>query len=273
MPKIQHYFLPVFLLFSSIYLVAQSSTKGFYKIPAQQFTYYQVIDQDISSTFIQRPRNYFINTGQFSISRQISLSEYKDYVYSQADKKQAQLCPDTSITTPDAYQQYWETSDYNKYPAVGISWENAMAYCHWRTLEEQQDGAYTYYYILPTYELWLAAFNHLDNKRKRHDLNQDYSDWLVDKHVLNSFSFLHNNSPDINNDNRFDEFDTSLYRLTIGASYHQQIEKLMDHKNIRMHKEKGYPDVGFRVVKMPLPASTEQQSELDKMIVELWQLQ
>ncbi|MEL7222509.1 MAG: SUMF1/EgtB/PvdO family nonheme iron enzyme [Bacteroidota bacterium] len=270
MSKVYRYLYALSLLLFGFLSSAQSS-KGFYSIPAQQFNYQPSIDEGIDTTFIQRAKVHTISTDDFSLSRQISLADYKVFVAAQPVEEQQKHYPDSNITTANAYREYWETDDYNKYPALGISWDSALAYCRWRTLSEQKDGSYTYYYILPTLKQWLNAFRYLDGKRKKHDLNRDYADWLFNMPPPLNASFIHDLTPDLVNDMRY-AADFRPNRLTIGASYRLQFAKIMDYARFERNKAFGYPDVGFRMVKVFFPSVVEQQSIMDRMIIDEWKL-
>jgi hypothetical protein len=64
-----------------------------------------------------------------------------------------------------------------------------------------------------------------------------------------------------------------LYRsLTVGASYHRQLANIRDYYRLEMTKKRGYTDVGFRIVKVIIPESEEEQTGIDKYFLELWQL-
>lgn len=272
MPRSYRLLIWMILLWPSWQLLAQATTTDFYQIPAQQFDYRSESDPDIARAIFTRPRITIISLTDFSISRKISLGEYRQFVESQPSEMYHQLRPDTSITHAEAYRAYWETDDYDKYPALGISWDNAMAYCQWRTLEEQRPGSYSYYYTLPTYYQWIGAFRQLDSKRKKHDFNQDYADWLLHAYPITEYSFLHDLNPDL----AYQEDTLELLKLqrslSIGASYHRQLANIRDYYRQEMTKNRGYADVGFRIVKVILPASEQEQTAIDKYFIELWQL-
>lgn len=272
MPRSYRFLLWIMLLWPSWQLLAQATTKGFYQIPAQSFNYFAPPDPDIARAIMTLPRTISVSVADFSISKQISLSEYRQFVGSQPSGIYDELRPDTSITHAEAYRAYWETDDYDEYPALGISWDNAMAYCQWRTLEEQRPGSYSYYYTLPTFNQWIGAFRQLDRKRKKHDFNKDYADWLRNSYVFEEYNFRYDLNPDLYYQDNEIELFSRPNRLAVGASYHRQLADILNYKGLKMTKERGYPDVGFRIVKVILPQSEEERTEIDKYFVALWQL-
>lgn len=193
----------------------------------------------------------------FEISEQITFKEYKRYLETvKEDSSQSfyytQL-PDSSIGSYEVWSTYISDPIYEHYPVLGISWENAMNYCNWRTLQENGDSI-QFVYRLPLLPEWLAA-NYYLNKENNipNDFNKNYADWtlntkdeslyyhtLAESPSLNIFLYAYNSEPG--------DPPALRRKMVVGNSYLYQMPHPLFH-NFSFYEFKGYRQVAFRIVK------------------------
>ena len=116
-----------------------------YLVPAQEF--------DVAAEVGLKNVHETIDMPAFTIGEQITLGEYKDYLAmiqqeSSESFYKTQL-PDSSIGLPENYLQYMTDPRYEEFPAVGVSWDNALNYLRWRTILANKDTVCDTIYRLP----------------------------------------------------------------------------------------------------------------------------
>lgn len=237
-------FLIILILVSSK-IVAQSM----HVIPTQILNLYKLL----GITTIDKKDTIKV----FEISDFITYKEYKEYLTSV--KKDSSISfyksqfPDTNITIKkEVYEKYINSSEYDDYPVLGISWDNAMNYCKWKTLKENKDSI-RFIYRLPDCSQWLSSLDYLTKQKIKNDFNQNYSDWLLNTKD-ESLSFY---SSGRNKEFPFDyiylsrEKDVPALKrkLVIGDSYLYQEERLINYANYSYYSFEGYRQIAFRIVK------------------------
>ena len=269
---ISFYFILLFS-FCSINAIGQK----FNAIPTQHLELYQLLGHE---------DNYRIDTVEaFEISNFITYKEYKNYLNSiksdESDSSkqyyQSQL-PDTNITIEkDVYQEYITSNAYNKYPVLGISWEDAMNYCAWKTLQDNKKGKIEFVYRLPKESEWLAALYYFKLKNIKHDFDQKYTDWLLNTFDESYFDFAHDLNPSYFYDAKDEDplifnrkkiiGDSYLYSLfSINYHYISSVNYHLSYKNdyylskIYGYSYIGYQHIAFRIVK----------TKVDETILEYW---
>ncbi|MBL7890732.1 MAG: SUMF1/EgtB/PvdO family nonheme iron enzyme [Bacteroidia bacterium] len=225
-----------------------SAQQIFYSIPKQELNLYKMIGNENKKS-IQTIK-------EFEISKQVTLKEYKEYLAAiKKDSSEAfyrtQL-PDTSIGTKAVREKYLNEKQYEDFPVLGISWDNAMNYCKWKTIKENKDSI-RIIYRLPHCSEWLSAHYYLENTKQKHDLNKNYSDWTLATYDESFFLFNKANEP-INF--FFDHFyfhssnDARVLkrkRVMGNNFFYQQDKKFMDFASF--YANDGYKYIGFRCVK------------------------
>lgn len=214
------------------------------------------------------------------ISGLVTYKEYKEYL--SAIKKdssktyyQTQL-PDSNIGSTEVRNKYINSSEYDDFPVLGISWDNAMNFCKWKTLKENKDSI-QFIYRLPNCSEWLAAYFYLSDNKIKNDFNKNYSDWLLNSKDESFYDF---------NNSTKDEFPFNyIYfhkkndplvlkrKFVIGDSYLFQQDKLVNYYSFSFYSTEGYRQVSFRYIKESVNQSEKVYAKgksLAVNILEYW---
>ena len=130
-------------------------------LPRNQFNY--VTNSYPEGAYVTIDSTYFDENGHL-VSQTINrkLTSRKDF-YS---TKMVNIYPDTLTWTRDIrfsyndpkMKMYFSDPNYSDYPVVGVSWEQAQAFCHWRTkMYNENHKIKTEPYRLPTEAEWEFA--------------------------------------------------------------------------------------------------------------------
>lgn len=232
------------------YSIAEKSPVLF-SIPTQTLNLFKILGDDT------RGKDQTIN--KFQISELVTFKDYKYYLKeikkdSSDHYYQTQL-PDSNIGSTAVRDQYLTSAEYDDFPVLGISWDNAMNYCKWKTLMENKDSI-EFIYRLPDYSEWLAAYSYLAESKIRHDLNKNYSDWLLNSKDESFFDFTNTT------ENEWAAFYIYFHKkddprvlkrkLVIGDSYLYHQDKLINYQAFSYYSFEGYRQVSFRYVKEPV---------------------
>ncbi len=202
----------------------------------------------------------------FQISELVTYKEYKEYLNairkdSSFKYYQTQL-PDSNIGSNEVRAKYIGSSEFDELPVLGISWDNAMNFCRWKTIKENGDSV-QFLYRLPNCSEWLAAYWNLSKNNIQNDFNKKYSDWLLNTKFENILEFRANWKGSLIFEHNYfagkDESLTLKRKLVIGDSYLFQQEKLLNYCLFNYYSTEGYRQVSFRYVK-------ELANETDKNI-------
>ena len=244
-----------------------------HKIPTQTIDAYKLLG-DTSNSFIET-----IET--FEISDFVSYKAYK--LYLMAIKKDStnsfylSQLPDTNLGPKEVYEKYIKSDDYDNFPVLGISWENAMNYCKWKTLNENPKDSIIFIYRLPVCSEWLAAYTYLQKNKVSNDFNTSYSDWLMNSKDESLYMF--------SNDTVF-PFDYIYFhkkndppvlkrKFVIGDSFLYQHKRLLDYYMASFYATQGYRQIAFRTVKESVSKSKKLKllnHSLDESLLNYWGL-
>lgn len=157
----------IFIWLFLLCIITETNAQQWIQIQEQKFDLKEKLGLSSSS---------IIDVESFYISDFVTLKEYKFYL--QAIKEDSTIAfyhsqlPDTTVFgSIEDYQNYITTNTYDNMPVVGISWDNAMSYCKWKTQQSQEAVLFR----LPTASEWIVA---IDQFKDSHYTNI-FSDWLL----------------------------------------------------------------------------------------------
>ena len=248
-----------------------------YVIPKQTFQPYKILGSSKSAYGYKEGTpeyNLKMAIDSFEISRQVTFKQYKLYLESvKRDSSYnfyiSQL-PDSNITSKENYANYISNKKYNDFPVAGISWEAAMNYCKWRTLQENKNGDLKFIYRLPKLSEWLAAYDFLETGNNKNDFSKDFSDWTMNTYFEGIFGFKTDSAfvfdlfldlPQANDPPR------DKRKMIAGNSYLFQSEVLRNRFSI--YTFNGYRQIAFRLVKEQIENGGHSTS-LYKNILASW---
>ena len=258
----------VIILSFAVFLTAfklMNSPTQFFDIPTQKINLYKILGIETITS------NDTVNA--FQISGMVTYKEYKIYLMSvkkdSSEKFYKSQLPDTNIGNKAVYEKYISSTDYDDFPVIGVSWENAMNYCKWKTLQENKEGIH-FIYCLPKCSEWLAAYSYLSDKKITNDFNKNYSDWLLNTMEEADHLIAHSDSKD--NTNPFDYFyfhkktDPPVLKrkVVMGDSYLFQQNKLLNYFSYSYYATQGYRQVSFRYVKCLIKQGTSNETDVLK---------
>jgi hypothetical protein len=205
----------------------------------------------------------------FKISEQVTFKEYKEYLAAikkdSSEKYYLSQLPDTNIAIDkDVYNTYITSKEYDNYPVLGISWDNAMNYCKWKTIKDNGSDSIDFIYRLPRRLEWLAAYHYLKVNNKKHDFNQNYSDWLLNAYEETWSSFTKEADVDYTYDALVDDHPVLKRKRVLGNSYLYTKEKPLNLIWYGYEYE-GYRQIAFRYVKVKI-------NEAEKSVIKKWKL-
>ena len=274
MRRLTYIFTFLTLLISLASFAPAHKSAQLYSIPTQTINLYKSLAYN-SRTSAQTIK-------AFQISEQVTYKEYKDYLTSIKKDSSATFyltqLPDSSIGSAEVYKEYITSVEYDNFPVLGISWDNAMNFCKWKTQKENKDGIQVIY-RLPNCSEWLAAYSYLSENKIKNDFNRNYSDWLV-----NAFdeSVSHYASDTSSSQFIYDWLyfhaskDPLGYKrkLVIGNSYLYQQQNILFYL-FSFYANEGYRQIGFRYVKETVsesPETGQNGKSIAQSLIEHWGL-
>jgi hypothetical protein len=181
--------------------------------------------------------------------------------------------PDSAMALPEIYRQYISGDKYDNYPVVGVSWDNAMNYLRWRTINANKDRIYDTIYRLPVLSEWIAAYNYFQTtKTLKEEMSGDFSDWTLNLKDESTF--------DINLKYGYLDAENIYYalpsdppvlkrKIAVGSSFHYGQLHLSEFQSY--YEFHGYAHISFRYV---IEVRTlEQRMAKKSSLLKLWGLE
>lgn len=239
----------VLLLCLSVQLYSQPGNT-MHNIPEQTLKLYVLLGETTDTSSFLVP--------EFEISSFVTFAEYKKYLYAvRKDSSEAfylSQLPDSALSTDVVvYTKYINSTEFDNDPVLGISWDNAMNYCKWKTMKDNPAGKTEFVYLLPSCSEWLAANDYLKTKKIKNDLNDKYSDWLInafDEFVYTWGEDKHEFSYNDEYSHRKSDSPVMKRKRIIGNSFLFRPEKLKTTQNMYHYSDKGCRYLAFRYIKI-----------------------
>lgn len=255
--------LIIFLLISVNFSFSQKN--GWYDIAEQK------IDLNEFYTSSRKKLDTAFSASPIQISKQVSFGEYK--IYLNAMKKDSGVAfylsqlPDSNMCLRSSYLEYISSTEYDDFPVAGVSWENAMNYCRWKTISDNKGDTVHFIYRLPYLTEWFTSVHYFNDSKLKHDFNTYLSDWLLDSKDESVYDFENGHSSSFSGytyfSNRKIDPPVMLRKMVIGDSYKYRLLEMIDYIGYSFYQFEGYSHVGFRYVKIKLErlSINEKQKE------------
>ena len=241
--------------------IISSNGQSNYIIPVQTINPCKLIESDGSCKDT--------TVSSFEISEFITYGEYK--IYLNAVKKDSSQkyyltqLPDSNISSNSGvYSQYVNSTKFDNYPVLGISWDNAMNFCRWKTFQENPIDSLQFIYRLPSLIEWLSTYTYLNSTHAKVEINNLYSDWLLNSKMEYDYNFPHTTYF-----HKAKDAPVIKRKMVIGSSFLFQRKKFIDYF-FSYYATEGYRQISFRIVKQPI--NMTDKHSLGKEIIKYWGL-
>lgn len=272
--------LVVLIMFSGLHLLSQK-LNCLSEIPEQRLNLNAFVG-------IDNPQLNDINS--FSISHLVTLKEYKAFLLEMkrdsGEIYYKNLCPDSSITNAEKLEKYLTDTTFDQFPVQGVSWDNAMRFCRWKTSKEK--GALVIF-RLPLLSEWIAAKEHLAKMGIDSDFSKCLSEWTLNAFDESTSAYVNYSDESKQKDKNkslFWDYDYFYWhssqdppvlkrKKVVGDSYRIHCNSYLK-TNFVFYSYQGYRDVGFRYIRQEVskgPLLKFNQKIVNKLILEKWKVQ
>lgn len=190
---------------------------------------------------------------EFEISDLITVGEYN--VFLEALFKDSgeiiynKYLPQPNLNEKAVIDAFWSNTNFANEPAIGVSWESALAYCKWS--EKMQGSASNYSYRLPNVYEWTIYASQSNELRLKNV--GFYSEWTINtmdeslnenfskskKDPLNTYEYKHNeNDPQV-----------LKRKIVLGSNFMEKFKFPIDAAVRGYYANEGYRTIGFRILR------------------------
>jgi hypothetical protein len=191
---------------------------------------------------------------EFYASDLITLGEYKLFLKA-LRKDSGEVCYQKHLPSADTYEEemiakYRSSKEFDAYPVIGISWDNAQDYCQWIG-RKNKDGA-AYDYRLPNVTEWLV----LSHSVLREELSVDslFSEWTGNEMDEAMFGYCKDHqltfAPGSTTKNPSDIEPLLNRKIVLGNSFMERFALPIDASMRSYFANEGYKSVSFRIVRV-----------------------
>lgn len=184
----------------------------------------------------------FITVGEYKVFLEVLYKDSGEFIYNK-------YLPQPNINEKTCIDAFWSNANYDNDPAIGVSWESALAYCKWS--EKQQGSASNYSYRLPNvYEWTIYASQYAELNLKNFG---NYSEWTINakdeslnetiskfkKDPLNTFEYDHKES----------DPQVLKRKIVLGNNFMEKFKFPIDAADRNYYANEGYRTIGFRILR------------------------
>lgn len=212
-----------------------------YNIPCQKLNIFNILGKTNDSTITE--------IQSFEATKLVTFSEYKIYLET-IEKDSSELfyrsqLPDSNIIPSKSLKKLLVKNQ----PIFGISWENALNYCKWKTFMEKTDSL-KFVFKIPNCSEWCSSYSYLENTKANHDFNKEFSEWTENAMYDNYLSFKSKGFPNIIYNHKSYDNQVAKRKIVLGKAVLTESTQLTNCFSLSYFATKGYKNIGFRCVKV-----------------------
>lgn len=186
-----------------------------------------------------------VNFEAFEVSELVTWKDYKLFL---AEVKRTKGDYYFNIFLPDAPKDYvneaLHTKKHDKDVVTGVSWIEAVEYCYWKTVYDNE-LTFEFTYQIPTLDEWLLL--HRDFKGKL-DIDEGITEWTLTSMNENMLNSKSSSAGYVYYATEWDP-QAMKRKIAIGSSENSSSNKLSDCLSKVYYQDSTYSHIGFRVLK------------------------
>ena len=235
--------LTVFLVF--FMMNTQTSAQIYTTIKSSKFPFTSLYTGDkskIKTKYHEFEISDLVTVGEYKVFLEAMYNDSGEFVYNK-------YLHQPTMNEKTAIDAFWTNKNFENEPAIGVSWESALAYCKW--IEKMPDSDSNYSYRLPNVYEWLifssqheeinltnwGNFSEWTINAMDESLNENFS--KLKKYPLNTFEYNHNeNDPQV-----------LKRKIVLGNNFMEKFKFPIDAAVRSYYANEGYRTIGFRILR------------------------